>query len=45
MESSASSDYEVQAVIKFLKAESVTGLEIHRTLNNIYGAPYPRPKM
>ncbi len=38
MESSASFDCEVRAVINFLNAEGVTGSEIHRRLSNIYGA-------
>ncbi len=37
MESSAPSDCEVRAVIKFLNA-GVTGLKIHRRLSNIHGA-------
>ncbi len=36
---------EVRAVIKFLNVEGVTGLEIHRRPSNVYGAPYPWPKM
>ncbi len=39
MESSALSDCYVRAVIKFLNVECVIGLEIHRKLSNIYGAP------
>ncbi len=45
MESSTLSDYEVRAVIMFLNAEGVTGSEIHRRLNNLYGAPYSRIKL
>ncbi len=44
MESSALSNCEVQAVIKFLNAECVTGLEIHHRLSNIHDASYPRLK-
>ncbi len=38
MESSAPSDSEVQAVIKFLNMEGVTRSEIHRRLSNGYVA-------
>ncbi len=37
MESSVQFDCEVQAVIKFLKAKGVTGLEIHCRLGNVRG--------
>ncbi len=40
MESSALCDCEVRAVIKFLNAEGVTRLEIHRRLNNVCGELY-----
>ncbi len=45
MESSALSDCEVWAVIKFLDVEGVTGLEIHLRLNNVYDAHYSQPKI
>ncbi len=45
MESSAPFDCEVWAVIKFLNAGSVSGLEIYCRLINLYSALYPRPKM
>ncbi len=38
MESSAPSDCEMRAVIKFLNAEDVTGSEIYCRLSNVYGA-------
>ncbi len=38
MRSSALSDCEVRAMIKFLNLEGVTGLEIHHRLSNVYGA-------
>ncbi len=44
MESSVLPDCKVWAVIKFLNAEGVTGLDIHRRLSNVYSAPYPQPK-
>ncbi len=37
MTSSVPSDCEARAVIKFLNVEGVTGSEIHRRLNNVYG--------
>ncbi len=45
MENLVSSDSEVRAVIKFLNAEGVTVSEIHHRLSNVYGAPYPHPKI
>ncbi len=44
MGSSASSDCEVRAVIKFLNVEGVTGSEIHQKLSNVYGAGTNQPK-
>ncbi len=38
MESSSPSDCEVRAVIKFLNAEGVAWLEIHRKLSDVYGS-------
>ncbi len=35
MESSASSDCEVRAAVKFLNAEGVTGSEVHCGLSNV----------
>ncbi len=39
MESSAPSDCEVQAVIKFLNVEGVSEVEIYRRLSNMYSVP------
>ncbi len=38
MASSVLPNCKVQAVIKLLNEEGVTGLEIHRRLSNLYGA-------